>query len=218
MKIDISIDKILKDNRLNLEIGLIEPEVDFSFGKVKVYSGEKYDTDVFDTIIDELSGNFAFNKSGLSVLYAMLSELIENTACYAYTGTALDKRWYVVVEDKPSAVRVAFLDLGVGIPESIRKSYDRLDAAKKCVNLKRLCDGELIAKALYGTLIRNQSDPAQQGLPMVFKHSIFEKIQNLVIISNKGYYRFKHDNPIVKTLNHNFYGTLLQWEIRKEVS
>lgn len=118
--------------------------------------------------------------------YSMLIECMANTRNHAYQidGKPIRKWWLVAQYDaQKQKMRFSFLDLGVGIPKTVRKKFSEL------VTLKS--DSRLIDSALRGNLSNLRTSTGLphrgKGLPRILNNLKSNFIQNLAIMSNRGY-------------------------------
>lgn len=161
--------------------------------------------------------NFALTRLALSRSvassrnYSMIIECMANTKNHAYQvdGVPIRKWWLVARYDRDHhSMRFSFLDLGIGIPKTVRKKFIEKFGTTK--------DAELINSALRGDLegLRSATglEHRGKGLPRIYSNLRANYIQNLAIMSNKGYLRM--DSGIEKKMNlrNKFLGTLISWE------
>lgn len=113
-------------------------------------------------------------------------------------------------DEKSNRVHFTFLDNGFGIPLTIRRRFGE--------KIRRLLgaevrDGDLIKSALKGEFrTRTRAVYRGKGLPQIFQTAQSKKIENLILLSKKGYVDCC---PMLETkeLNVSLYGTLLSWDI-----
>ena len=104
-----------------------------------------------------------------------------------------------------------FMDNGLGIPTTIKKK--RSEKFKQMFNLDQ--EYRYIDAAVKGIEKRSQTGLIERGngLPSIYEQYVDNKINKLVIISNKAYYTSEESRDLRNSLN----GTIFYWEIEKEV-
>lgn len=148
-------------------------------------------------------------------LYKMLIELMANAYNHAYDNTRKhssrwgNKKWYIFVENKEDRICFTFLDTGLGIPGTVYKKI-----REKISYAMRESDIQYIISALTSDALRTQTKLKYRGkgLPKINKIYQNGDIQNLTIVSGKGYCGIK-DNKY--DLPNRLNGTLVYWEIFK---
>ncbi len=151
-------------------------------------------------------------------IYTILAELMQNTCNYAYTKEdVFEHNWYVYAEDSGDTVKFVFLDTGNGIPTTVRKNFIEI--------LSRMIfpineDSKLILSALEGAFrTQTKEEHRGKGLPQIYDYYKIGFIENLKIISGKGYCVF-NENTYAKNrifdLSSEFQGSLFSWDVRKE--
>lgn len=137
----------------------------------------------------------------LKAIYGILVECMSNTNEYAGGDIGEKYWWTMALHDKESdKVLFAFVDNGVGIPKTVKtKWYDNSS------------DSELLRKAALGIyqMSGSKAKTRNKGLPQIRKYNDDGFIQNLVIVSNHGYYSAEDGT---KDLEKIFTGTLIAWE------
>ena len=141
------------------------------------------------------------DNAKLKAIYSILIECMSNTNEYAGQDIGAKHWWTMALHDKTTEkVLFAFVDNGVGIPKTVKTKW--LDSSS---------DSELLKKAASGVyqMSGSKEKSRNKGLPQIRKYNEDGFIQNLVIISNNGYYSVKDDT---KELNDFFTGTMIAWE------
>lgn len=177
------------------------------------YENEGKIIDIRQEIIDFTCEKLKKDKTQINFLMTMLTEMITNIKDHAYDDNNLFKHnWYIFVENSNDKISYTFMDNGLGIPTTIKKSNFEL------LKYKFSLDNEYkyIEAGVSGIEKRSKTGLIERGngLPSIYEQYTSNKINNLVIISNKAYY--KKENP--KDLENNLNGTIFYWEINKEVS
>lgn len=208
-----------KSNRLMVESGFIKfvesyvraikPRKEY----IQIREGQNVSVKIAKEVCD-----FTVNAAGCgkNAIYTVLVELMANAWNHAYDSkenvVRMDK-WYIFVEETEEKVCYTFLDTGYGIPNTVYKKIS--ERALDTLPILQNTDLYYIKSALSGQSLRTQTRQENRGmgLPRINKLYLEGKIENLKIISGKGYYG---DESIQKELNHGYKGTLAYWEISKE--
>ena len=147
------------------------------------------------------------DRKGITFLYNMLSEMMENTKLHAYTDTdnIEHKDWFIFAEKINNRIAYVFLDVGLGITETIkRKISDTFTWKTK---------SKMLLSALKGEKrTRTKKVYRGKGLPYIFTLQSEGKIKNLRIISNNACFNLNDNEDIKKELK----GTFFYWEIEGE--
>ena len=193
----------------------LHPEVD-SPDILKIEEGREVD--------GELAGR-VLNLCGMSVhspdpesrkTYTSIVELMGNTREHANPESKEHLYWYLmaVVDRKDSKIRISFLDNGAGIPKTLRKKPLELveELLARVFSIETLSESALILSSLKGEVrSRTKEGHRGKGLPSIYNGYNLGILNELVIISNKGYVNLA-DNDI-RDLPRKFLGTLFCWTI-----
>jgi anti-sigma regulatory factor (Ser/Thr protein kinase) len=146
-------------------------------------------------------------------IYTTIIECMTNTKQHAYKKESLNSKWWIMasLDQNSKRIHFTFLDNGLGIPVTIRKGFretvDLLLHGGKYTGQA----GFLIDSALKGEFrTRTKTAHRGKGLPMIEKYFKEGKINDLIIISKKGYEN-KESNKVID-LENSFHGTLLSWD------
>lgn len=149
-----------------------------------------------------------------SDLYEMLIESMSNTNNHASHNTKVDHyKWWLYTYNAPGGrTMYTFIDLGVGIFDSIPvqtfKSVQKFLGIVKNEDLvKDLLDGKIKSREKVDNNIRGK------GIPQITTNSSSPRFARACIISNDVKIDLK--NKTAETLNSDFSGTLLFWELTK---
>ncbi len=187
---------------------------------IQIKNGQGYEyksdgkiIDIRQEIIDFTCEKLKKDKTQINFLMTMLIEMITNIKDHAYDRESLfEHNWYIFVENSDDKILYTFMDNGLGIPTTIKKSNFEL------IKEKLLLDKEYkyIEAGVSGIEKRSKTGLLERGngLPSIYEQYTSNKIDNLVIISNKAYY--KKECP--RDLENNLNGTIFYWEINKEES
>lgn len=151
-------------------------------------------------------------------IYVNIIECMGNTKNHAYKLTDIYKKWWLMASYHPelNKLRYTFVDNGDGIPATIRKKWhervQQLTSVLLGDSVGRLKDSILIESALKGEFRRTQTGLPHRGkgLPKMYKTAKNKKLDNLIIISKRGYVNCSTDT--MEELRGRFHGTLLSWE------
>jgi len=152
----------------------------------------------------EFSLNHIKPKSSPNNIYKTIIECMANTNNHAYSNNNIPySKWWLMAtyNEKENKVHFSFVDNGKSIPKTIKKKIS--DLSKDDGNiLLSACDGKFQSSSKLkwrGT-----------GLPKIKVYADNSFIENLIIVSNKGYANISKKKSIV--LNNKFNGTLLSWD------
>lgn len=158
-------------------------------------------------VIDFSAKHLRIKKSLITKsIYATLIECMANTRDHAYSDKYdAGSEWWVIALYNKNDNRVNFtiLDNGMGIPRTVKKKiYERFTSK----------DYKLIISAMKGDFRTQTKKPWHgKGLPRIDSYFQNKRIDNLVIISNRGY--INYENSDIRNLDGPFHGTLLSWDI-----
>jgi len=164
-------------------------------------------------VIDFTTTHLRVKQSSITrSIYNTILECMQNTRGHAYSNKdhSSSQWWLIAQHDKNNGrVNFTFLDNGMGIPHTVRK--------KLWEKVLGGTDNKLITSALQGDFRAQSGDPWRgKGLPQINTYFKEKVIENLLIISNKGY--INHEIGSIKDLVGFFNGTLLSWDfiLKKE--
>lgn len=169
--------------------------------------------DIRQKIIDFSCEKMNKNKTQLNYLMTMLTEMITNIKDHAYDTTNIfEPSWYIFVENNPCELIYTFMDNGLGIPTTIKKKI--IELLKSSFSLDK--EYKYIEAGVSGLEKRSQTGKTERGngLPSIYEQYRNNKVDRLVIISNKAY--FETENS--RDLKNELHGTIFYWKIKKEGS
>lgn len=150
-------------------------------------------------------------------LYRILIECMKNTRQHAYEPKTFAPKWYMIARHDPVThlLSFAFLDSGLGIATTAKKRYKEkvheIIAGLALGQINGPEDTPIIESALRGEFRSSTGEPHRgNGLPQLDLIDREKVIQNLVIVSNKGYVGYDHYAR--KVLDDPFHGTLICWD------
>ena len=122
--------------------------------------------------------------------------------------------WYVYAESHDKSIQFIFLDTGVGIPKTIKKSV-----LERTRDFFRENDAEYIASTLRGEFRTvTREDNRGKGLPEIYANIGNGAILSLSILSGRGMCNVSSDGRISEcAIGTEFPGTMFIWDISKEV-
>ena len=167
--------------------------------------------DIRQEIIDFSCQKLDKDKKDINYLMTMLTEMITNIIDHAYQKQGLFKhQWYIFVDNNVDKITYTFMDNGLGIPTTIRKSI--VEKIIETINAET--EYKYIETALSGVHKRSETGKRERGngLPSIYEQYLNKKVENFVIISNKAYYSESKKYDLQEGLN----GTVFYWEIKKE--
>ena len=139
----------------------------------------------------------------LKALYTVLIESMCNTHEYASKNKGEKNWWTMALHDSKTDKNLfTFADNGLGIPATVRKRYNFISKN----------DAEILELAVSGLYKMSGSKikTRNRGLPQMKQLNDKDLINNLVFVSNNGYYSI---NDGQQKLNKKFTGTLITWEL-----
>lgn len=147
-------------------------------------------------------------------LYEILIEAMQNTNNHASPGAGKKIKWwmYVYNDVNLNVSKYCFLDLGVGIFESIvYKNYvkelaSEMDFIPNSVYVNDLLTGKIQSR------INEDNELRGKGIPQIVQNASLECFSRFYIISNDLKIDIKTKTH--ETLNYNFSGTFIYWELK----
>lgn len=167
----------------------------------------------------EMSTTFTNHEKKFRPIYEILIECMANTNNHASNNlentNKKDKHnWWLNLynDEKTNISHFTFIDLGVGIFESVLiKRYISIARLKKVFSGNR----SLVQDLLDGKIGSSTGESKRgKGFPKIYQHSKHDSIKNFIIISNDVFADVSNGNYI--TLNNKFNGTFLYWELHKK--
>ena len=187
--------------------------IQIKIGQGYEYKNGENTVDIRQEIIDFTCQKLNKSKIQMNFLMTMLTEMITNITDHAYDEENIfEHSWYIFVENGVNKISYTFMDNGLGIPTTIKKNkfekfIGKFDMDKEYKYIEAGVSG-LERRSKTGLMERGN------GLPSIYEQYTSNKINNLVIISNKAYYT--KEKP--KDLKNNLNGTIFYWEVKKEAN
>lgn len=167
--------------------------------------------DIRTKIVDFTCEKLNKKKTEINFLMTMLTEMITNIKDHAYDAkeNIFDHKWYIFVENTEDRIKYTFMDNGLGIPTTIKKS-----AFEKLVDIVWEREYKYIESGISGLEKRSKTGQVERGngLPSIYEQYMKGFVDKLIIISNKAYYIESEPKDLRNSLN----GTIFYWEIKKE--
>lgn len=189
----------------------VDDNIQIKSGTGYNYIENDQNKDIRQEIIDFSCQKLNKDKKDINYLMTMLTEMITNIIDHAYQKQGLFKhQWYIFVDNNIDKITYTFMDNGLGIPTTIRKSI--IEKIIETINAE--AEYKYIETALSGVHKRSETGKRERenGLPSIYEQYLNKKIENFVIISNKAYYSENKKYDLKECLN----GTVFYWEIKKE--
>lgn len=176
----------------------------------QIKTGKQFDSNVLIQACD-----FVCEKTGLSILntkflYVILSEMMLNTIQHAYSSSQGGlNRWYLSIKNDDQKLSFTFVDIGAGIPSTAKKRF--LESVYSS-------DANILSSAFDGKYLRTQTNKTYRGkgLPKIKKCIQNHNLNNMYVISNKGYCQLTNNGDIVSLatdLTESLFGTIYYWEM-----
>lgn len=186
-----------------------DDNIQIKHGVNYIYGDEKLD--IRREIIDFTCIKLNKDKLKINFLMTMLTEMITNISDHAYQKDGLFKHeWYIFVNNEKDRITYTFMDNGLGIPTTIRKSLK-----EHVIEFFRAeTEYKYIEAAVKGIEKRSETGLIERGngLPEIYEQFITQNIENFAIISNKAYFSENEKRDLREELK----GTIFYWEIKKE--
>jgi len=188
---------------------------------ILTHANKRVDPSLATVVIDASTKAIWKEKRRCQGVYRVLMELMQNTNNHAEIGRPGEKHWWLTVNHKTGESKVcfAFVDLGVGIFESLahKPKDSRFGAWKE--KLTNFIEGKnnpellkIILSGVFHYTVTGQSFRGK-GLPGIYSALERRQISELRIITNDTYC-CPHENTYVK-LSVPFSGTYIYWEVNK---
>jgi len=193
----------------------------FSQGKFDISNGEILHKETNNKVVPEIAvssflvgAEHTFGKDiPFDGLYEILIECMSNTHNHASLNRKDKCKWWIYTHpDDHKVTCYSFLDLGVGIFESMRtkgfftKVLKTVGIYKNIDFVTDLLDGKIQSRMEKDRKIRGK------GIPEIVKHSKNDLFRTFILITNDVKIDLKTGE--CQQLGHNFSGTFFYWEIK----
>lgn len=155
------------------------------------------------------------NEDIQSGLFDSMSEAVTNTIQHAYNNSG-KKMWWLFAQKKGSLFEIAICDLGIGIPESLRKKPELMEFITSPIHqAKKRRDTFLIEAAVGSNRSSTKLPHRGNGLKDMLDFAKTNNIGGFRIFSAKGVFSYKaSDNQeYIKDYHDEIEGTIVQWQI-----
>lgn len=178
---------------------------------IKIVTGENSDTEVAKQISDFVAERAKVPISKCRFLYVMMIELMSNTKKHAYnTKNVLTPHWYCFVDYNNDIFTFTFMDIGAGIPSTVRKKF-----SEKIDILGIKGEDKYVISALNGDFRTSTKKVYRgRGLPKIRQICSENKIKNMRIITNKADVSVNDIDYSSSQMNKRLIGTLYNWQIK----
>lgn len=182
--------------------------------KLQIVTGTKCDTQTAKNVIDFVCSKSGLSKTYYQFLYIMMIELMSNTQKHAYNNKDLfNPCWYCFVNFENNIFSFTFLDIGEGIPSTVKKTF-----SEKIIKVLGIDDlqeeNKYVISALNGKFrTATGLEYRGKGLPKIKEICSTNKIQNLRIISNKSDVSVDTSNCTGNDLKIPLRGTVYYWQV-----
>ncbi|WP_316758594.1 hypothetical protein [Pedobacter aquatilis] len=175
--------------------------------------------DLAEIIMEDITPKLFGEKRTLKGLYRVLIELMHNCHNHANPKQKGTKDWWLSMNVHNDKVTFSFIDYGVGVFESL-KLKDESNIFKKWFNHVSAYlqnNAEILQKILNGEMHQTATNNyfRGNGLPAIMDSFERNYISSLSIITNDVFVSVEND--IYKTMDINFNGTFVYWEINKNI-
>lgn len=187
--------------------------------------------DIAKQVVRSVSRYFYNEDRKLASLYSILIELMANTNNHADSSVKAMYPWwlYVFVDENEKLVKFVFLDLGLGIYESMpvkqhitvqkiplfhTSPEDKLSAKQKIGNRERQI-GWIQSKLESGDIKSSTKNPSRgRGMPHILKCAKSGDFRKFNIISNDAYVDVIGRR--ISAMRENFSGTIYYFELQEK--
>lgn len=199
-----------------VDSGRTKKDLSYASEVIQITSGQKADILTAKKLCDFIISKLNLKRVEIKRLYVMIMELMTNTKHHAYIKDYKKKflftEWYIFARfiAEKNMVRFIFLDTGRGIPFTVKRKG--FEPARELVGFG-LNHTEYIRSALKGEFRSRTGESYRgKGLPTIHSYNTLKYINNLTVISNRGYFAEEKKEDMERELK----GTLFYWELRKE--
>jgi hypothetical protein len=195
--------------------GRMMKDLSYESDVVQISNGQNADPSTAQKICDFTMSKLNRKRKNIRSLYDMIIELMSNTKQHAYSSRYSIRDWYIFVSfiSEKKSVRLIFLDTGEGIPTTVKRTgFEVIKSIVSSVPFVSISTKhtEYIQSALKGKLRSRTGDLHRgKGLPKIYSFHNEGHINNLTIISNRGYFAEDRNDDMKEELK----GTIFYWEL-----
>ncbi|WP_029285361.1 sensor histidine kinase [Pedobacter sp. R20-19] len=177
----------------------------------------KVSSDLAESIMEDITPKLFGEKRTLKGLYRVLIELMHNCHNHANPNQIGTKDWWLSINIHDEKVTFSFIDYGIGVFESLRLKEES-NIFKKWFNMVSSYlqnNAEILHKILNGEMHQTATNNyfRGNGLPAIMNAYDRNYISSLSIITNDVFVSVEND--VYRTMDINFNGTFVYWEINK---
>ena len=183
----------------------------------EIKSGNSVDRLTVKNICQFVMKKFEIQKSKTSMLYAIISEMMNNTKEHAYNSNENDyDNWIIFLRYYPNkkCIDFIFMDTGLGIPKTVHKKKDEkiLKAISKIKSIG-YSESKIVKSALEGEFrTKTRHKYRGKGLPKIYKCVKIGYLLKFNLFSNKACIVENREEDLSQEMN----GTLYFWQLTKE--
>jgi len=179
---------------------------------VQIYDGRNADSAIAKKLCSFAINKLEKKRTEFRILYNIIMEIIINTKQHAYNVNTELPKWYAYARYSNSGIDFSILDTGFGIPSTVRKDwFERLNELIANIPILKTSDSRLLKSVTDGEFRTKTKEKYRgKGIPMIAKQNDSNYINDLTIVSNRGYIMVGKDQ---KDLITPLRGTLYYWRI-----
>lgn len=209
-----------------LESGFFEElRINFKYERntknnIKTHKKKRVESALTSDLIAQAAETVWNEKKRCNGIQRTLIECMGNTFDHAWLRRSHRECWFLSVyhNEQERKVSFAFVDLGVGIFESIkRKKYSgAIKQFFERVSGQYKDNAELLKLIIHEEIKRTRSGDKHRGrgLPGIYKAFERNQLSNLTIISNNVFANFAPEN--YRLIKNYFVGTFIYWELHED--
>jgi len=181
---------------------------------LQIYDGRDADSAIAKKLCLFAMDKLEKDRTKLKDLYNIVMEIIINTKQHAYNDDSNLPKWYAYARYNSNGIDFSILDTGFGIPYTVRKNWlEKINELVAKLPLVKTSDSKLLKSVMDGEFrTKTEEKYRGKGIPMIARHNHENYIQNLSVISNRGFVRLGEKEADLKT---PFRGTLYCWRVEK---
>lgn len=182
----------------------------------KVAQGSRVEGEHYETVLSHYDGSLSESlKEGL---YKGITEAMTNTKHHAYehNNNSDLPQWWLFSQEKDDRLSVVFIDLGIGIPRSIKSHQTKIDAVLSYLK-REASDADIISTAIKLGETSTGMGWRGKGLRKLRNSVMSVENSNMCIYSSKGMYYLNSgsETPELKNFEQSIGGTLIYWSVPK---
>lgn len=181
--------------------------------RFKLVSGNRSRGEISKEICDFVISSLNKDRIYTQNLQNNLIEMMLNASVHAYVGDEImQPTWYCCSEYSDNRVRIAFLDTGMGIANTVRKNF--FEKSRLFTN-----DADLMYSAFNGDFrTTTEEDHRGNGLPSIRDSALSGYYDRFMVLSGGGCCMIVNDYDKLKltklNIQHRIYGTIYIFDIK----